>query len=309
MMWTLTPPTITEIGMHFHQSVQPSGTEGDATIFGQSAIWSDEGAIAGWGGPGMYFERPDTDHWAYYVHEILHSVGGVPDTYLGDNKVGTQPIDFFWSGNPMYNWGMMSNQDGGSQTLIAWHRWLLGWLDEDQVYCLPSDVLDSVEVTLVPIEREAEGFKAAMVPVNDRLVIVVESRREEGYDSNLSEKNAVGYYDDDGIRRRGWQRDYGTSGIIVYTHDTSIHDHNGQTRLQVPEGRINDKANASCPITICTWADRDDPFQLWDSNDDNAVMVETGYDPLLRPGDSVTVEGVTIELTQSGDYDRVRISK
>ena len=48
---------------------------------------------------------------------------------------------------------------------------------------------------------------------------------------------------------------------------------------------------------------------LWDSNDDNAVMVETGYDPLLRLGDSVTVEGVTIELTQSGDYDRVRISK
>ena len=309
MMWTLTPPTITEIGMHFHQSVQPSGTEGDATIFGQSAIWSDEGPIAGWGGPGMYFERPDTDHWAYYVHEILHSVGGVPDTYLGDNKVGTQPIDFFWSGNPMYNWGMMSNQDGGSQTLIAWHRWLLGWLDEDQVYCLPSNVLDSVEVTLVPIEREAEGFKAAMVPVSDRLVIVVESRREEGYDSNLSEKNAVGYYDDDGIRRRGWQRDYGTSGVIVYTHDTSIQDHNGQTRLQVPEGRINDKGNSSCPITVCTWADRDDPFILWDSNDDNAVMVETGYDPLLRLGDSVTVEGVTIELTQSGDYDRVRISK
>ena len=101
------------------------------------------------------------------------------------------------------------------------------------------------------MERGAEGFKAAMVPVSDRLVIVVESRREEGYDSNLSE-NSVGYYDDGGIRRRGWQRDYGTSGVIVYTHDTSIQDYNGQTRLQVPEGRINDKANASCPITICT---------------------------------------------------------
>ena len=164
-------------------------------------------------------------------------------------------------------------------------------------------------MTLVPIEREAEGFKAAMVPVSDRLVIVVESRREEGYDSNLSEKNAVGYYDDDGIRRRGWQRDYGTSGVIVYTHDPSIQDYNGQTRLQVPEGRINDKGNSSCPITDCRWADRDDPFILWDPNDDNAVMVETGYDPLLRLGDSVTVEGVTIELTQAGDYDRVRISK
>ncbi len=38
-------------------------------------------------------------------------------------------------------------------------------------------------------------------------------------------------------------------------------------------------------------------------------MVESGYDPLLRLGDSVTVEGVTIELVQSGGYDRIRISK
>jgi len=308
MMWTFLPSTITEIGQHFHQAVQPDGIEGEATIFGQGALWSDEGPIAGWGGPGMYFERPDTDHWAYYAHEFLHSVGGIPDLYLGDNKVGTQPIDFFWSSNPMYHWGIMSNQDGGSQTLIAWHRWLLGWLDENQVYCLPSSVLDSVEVTLTPIEREIEGFKAAMIPINDQKLIVVESRREEGYDANLG-NNAVGYYDNEGIRRRGWQRDYGTSGVIVYTHDTSIQDGNGQTRLQVPEGRINDKANASCPISVCTWADREDPFILWDSDDDNAVMVETGYDPLLRLGDTVSVEGVTIELVRSGTYDRIRISK
>jgi hypothetical protein len=67
----------------------------------------------------------------------------------------------------------------------------------------------------------------------------------------------------------------------------------------------------SCPVTVCTWGEamRDDPFINWDPNDENAVMMQTGYDPLLRLGDSVTVEGVTIELTQSGDYDRVRISK
>ena len=147
-----------------------------------------------------------------------------------------------------------------------------------------------------------------MIPISDQKLIVVESRRAEGYDVNLG-NNAVGYYDDEGIRRRGWQRDYGTSGVIVYTHDTSVHDYNGQTWLQVPEGRIDDKANASCPISICTWADREDPFVLWDPDDDNAVMVETGYDPLLRLGDKVTVEGVTVELVRSGTYDRIRVSK
>ena len=211
----------------------------------------------------------------------------------------------------MENWGMMSNQDGGSQTLIAWHRWLLGWLDEDQVYCLPSDLFDSVEVTLVPMEREAEGFKTAMVPVSDRLVVVVESRREEGYDSNLSEKNSVGYYDDDGIRRRGWLSDYGTSGVIVYTYDTSIQDYNGQARLQVPEGRINDKGMSSCPVEACTLpgADLTNPFLMWDPENEGDILIESGYDPLLRLGDSVAVEGVTVELVEWGDYDRIRISK
>tara|TARA_Y100000590_G_C15643476_1_gene985940 strand:- start:136 stop:1467 length:1332 start_codon:yes stop_codon:yes gene_type:complete len=310
MMWTLLPSTITEIGQHFHKPVHPFGMEGNASIYeeGSGALWSDEGPIAGWGGPGMAFERSNTEHWAYYVHEILHSVGGIPDLYLGDNKVGSQPFDFFWSSNPMYDWGMMSHQDGGSRTLIGWHRWLLGWLEENQVYCLPSNLLDSVEITLTPIEREEQGFKAAMIPISDQKLIVVESRRAEGYDVNLG-NNAVGYYDDEGIRRRGWQRDYGTSGVIVYTHDTSVHDYNGQTWLQVPEGRIDDKANASCPISICTWADREDPFVLWDPDDDNAVMVETGYDPLLRLGDKVTVEGVTVELVRSGTYDRIRVSK
>ena len=311
MMWTLPPPTIREIGQHFHQSVQPVGTEGNATIFGPGSIMSDEGPIAGWGGPGMYIESVGADHWAYYVHETLHSVGGMPDIYLGNNKVGTQPFDYSWAGQPMDDWGMMSNQDGGSQTLISWHRWLLGWLDEDQVYCLPAEKLDSVEVTLVPMERAAEGFKTAMIPVSDRMVIVVESRREEGYDSDLSEKITVGYYDEDGVRRRSWLRDYGTSGVIVYTYDTSVHDFNGQARLQVPAGRVNDLAMASCPVEACTEPGQDlsDPFINWDPDREDHVLIETGYDPLLRQGDSVTVEGVTIELVEWGDYDRVRITR
>ena len=103
---------------------------------------------------------------------------------------------------------------------------------------------------------------------------------------------------DQGVTQGG-ERDVDGAGVASgfhYPYDTSIQDYNGQARLQVPEGRINDIGMSSCPITVCTWADRDDPFVLWDPNDDNAVMLESGYDPLLRLGDSVNVEGVTIEL-------------
>jgi hypothetical protein len=36
--------------------------------------------------------------------------------------------------------------------------------------------------------------------------------------------------------------------------------------------------------------------------------MEALLDPLVRLGQSITVEGVTIELIQSGEADRVRIS-
>ena len=52
----------------------------------------------------------------------------------------------------------------------------------------------------------------------------------------------------------------------------------------------------------------DDPWQDYEAGQDS-VMVEALLDPLVRLGESITVEGVTIELIESGESDRVRISK
>lgn len=68
-------------------------------------------------------------------------------------------------------------------------------------------------------------------------------------------------------------------GIIVYTVDTSLRTHQGPHRIQLPEGH---------------------------------VLAQHGHiwpNALFGVGDRVLVEGVTIELLQTGDYDRIRISR
>jgi len=69
------------------------------------------------------------------------------------------------------------------------------------------------------------------------------------------------------------------AGILVYTVDTSVGQHRGPLHVQLPEGRSLGR------ISGRNWPDA-----------------------LLRVGDSVTVLGLTVELVQSGEYDRVRIS-
>ena len=70
------------------------------------------------------------------------------------------------------------------------------------------------------------------------------------------------------------------AGILVYTVDTSVGQHRGPLHVQVPEGRsLGRFAGIGWP------------------------------DALLRVGDSVTALGLTVELVESGEYDRVRISR
>ncbi len=70
------------------------------------------------------------------------------------------------------------------------------------------------------------------------------------------------------------------AGILVYTVDTSVGQHRGPLHVQLPAGRSLGR------ISGRSWPDA-----------------------LLRVGDSVTVLGLTVELLQSGEYDKVRLSK
>ena len=83
--------------------------------------------------------------------------------------------------------------------LLAWQRFLLGVLNDDQVRCVASSSITTH--LLVPVERITTDTKMVVVPISKYRAIIVESRRNLGYDTSLGTLS---------------------EGAIVYTLDTTI---------------------------------------------------------------------------------------
>lgn len=73
--------------------------------------------------------------------------------------------------------------------LFGWERWSLGWINDDQIACLTKG---TATVDIDPIERPG-GTKILVVPVGRTRAIVVESRRNLGYDKGLKKEGALVY--------------------------------------------------------------------------------------------------------------------
>lgn len=234
----------------------PRTVQGVAEGFNQNdgsngqRLTSNEGDIRFWFGAGKYFYREGYSVFAYLAHEIMHSFG------LVDLYVRT------WSSSdpqPMSGYDIMANQDYG-QELSTWSRFLIGWLADNQVFCLRSSAVTSTEITLVPINRSTDGYKSVMVPLTSTRILVLESRRREYFSSQFP---------------------LGSDGVIAYVVDVTVGNGMGSNVLQIPTGHENMRPVGTPPI----------------------------YDALIRKGESITTGGVIVTVTESGDYDTVRISK
>lgn len=135
--------------------------------------------------------------WGYkwIAHETGHSMGLV-DLYWGTWDGLDYAELFKYAGD----FSVMSNVSATSPGPLAYERWLLGWLDDDQIYCMQT----SEEIVGLNAIELANGTKAVMVPVGPTKAVVVESRRALGYDQYMLE-----------------------SGALVYTVDTSVYTGQG----------------------------------------------------------------------------------
>ena len=213
--FNLADPFINFSGVHTAIVYVPSNigggySDGDGINLENRNFFTNEGSVKNVMNAGAYFYRADKNVWGGWAHMLGHGLGLV-DYYVRS-----------WSGEsagPMSGWEIMASQDGPTQSMAAWNRWLLGWLTSDQVYCIPQSSLTSAEVILVPINRDIAGHKAAMIPLTATTALIVESRRGEAYDSQLGS---------------------GAYGVIAYTVDTTIDNGNGLAAVQVPAAHAAD---------------------------------------------------------------------
>lgn len=158
----------------------------------------------------------DLGFWGFLWlnHETGHNLG-LPDLYAYEyDHANYDDVHRFVGG-----FGLMGLISGSAPEYFAFERWQLGWLDDSQIVCqLSSDQT----TTLSAIEKPG-GTKAVIVPLNDSMAIVVESRRPIGYDQALVK-----------------------SGALVYTVNTSIYT--GEGPLVVYPISENDPYREQSPL-------------------------------------------------------------
>ena len=149
-------------------------------------------------------------------HEISHSMGLV-DLYAFNWDAKNYDSVFRFTGDFSY----MSNSilTSNSPGLLAWERWLLGWLDDSQIICQKSG---EKTITLSPIESSG-GVKAVMIPTGKYTGVLIESRRALGIDKNMVKQ-----------------------GVLVYTIDTSVGS--GYGPIQVQNVQPNDPRLRLSPL-------------------------------------------------------------
>ncbi|MFM8016261.1 MAG: hypothetical protein ACKPCO_09390 [Actinomycetota bacterium] len=217
---------------------------------------------------GAYFDRQYKNYWSYWAHETGHMFP-LPDLYDQNTQwwIGKQTEI---PGGPFSGFDMMANQDGPSRTLSTWLRFVMGWLDDSQVFCKPLSELTEARVTLVPTDVKTSGVKTVLVPLSSSKLLVVESRRA----------NAKFDCEGTGTSTSTWRA---RDGVIVYTADMTLGHGEGFQALVAPASRgLQSLPTCSSPPQ---------------------------YDAILGVGDAVTSNGVRVRVLSSGLYDTVEISK
>ena len=159
-------------------------------------------------------------NWGFNgAHELAH-VLGLTDLYpmnqsgyQGEFARPSPPADMNWV---TVEAGLMGLQGLylapepyylAPRAMLAWSRWQLGWLEPAQIRCI---VEPSATVTLTAIDQPGDGVAMIAVPVGETEVIVIESRRDRGFDRGDF---------------RGYDRDAANNGVVlVYTVDSSLRE-------------------------------------------------------------------------------------
>jgi len=208
--------------------------------------------------------------WFWLTHELLHAWGIAQHApaYPGVLNIST--------GTP-----------GPGQSLISWDAMTLDWANPEDLWCTDLRTLTSSEVTLVPMEREQEGVRAAMINLAPSRTLVIESHRKDKW-GNFSA---------------------GTYGVSAYIVDTRFN-----TDRSCEYAGTDDFKGTKCTraANFIEFNANHGPYMTqWYGTDgrDFGVIALFSKHYLLYENESFTFENVTVKLTKSGDNDTIQITK
>ena len=218
--------------------------------------------------------------WGYLLHEMLHSHG-------------------IFGHSPKVPWriGILSTGDSWSMALLGWDSLATGWTNPENLYCVDKSKVTSTQIKLVPLEREQNGVRTAMIKLNNHQLLMVESHRKDKWSFGLAP---------------------GFTGVMVTLIDTTKN-----TTWDNPEGFANPSAvgvalkvdganhggyesigtaipNASSDylgIGVVNGIGISGDKESWDLN----------Y--FMYQGETITYDGIKISLISTGDNDTIEIAK
>jgi len=124
--------------------------------------------------------------WKMLAHEIGHMYG-LPDLYF--TLYGNLNLE----GKTVGPFDLMDGITGISNSLNFNHRWILGWLAEEQVICrVPTEEPYTLELT--PISESDNGVKGVILPLSETTAILVEARVRTKFDTLTPDQEGVLVY-------------------------------------------------------------------------------------------------------------------
>jgi M6 family metalloprotease-like protein len=140
----------------------------------------------------------------WWIHELFHSGVGFTDHY-GDK---------LWNPNTEYGmgqWDLLTPQGGD---LIAWQKWILGFISEKQVNCVNPEKTSIVWNS--PSSVSSKEKKLTIIPISRNKGIAIESVRAAGLYYKIPKKS---------------------EGVLVYEIDLTIKHHDEGLKLILPPNR------------------------------------------------------------------------
>ena len=155
-------------------------------------------------GPPFLEGSRSTTLWSYWAHEFGHVIGLA---HVGSSHGNSQPIASL---------DLMGNQDGPYRDLSGWMRFIIGWLDDDQVYCQDLKSLTETKISLVPLSDSNSGVKMVVIPISVDTAVIIESRRPTKYSCPIEDL---------------------PGGVLVYTYNAKLGDQSYFLTAQIPKNR------------------------------------------------------------------------